>query len=338
VSHSLQYRRRRSIGGVGALLVALAACGGGSASHHGAGKAAEPATFTESAAAPVGTLTPIGTKPEGIVYDATTGLLAVAVRDPDRLLLVDASTLAVRTSVPLPGHARHLQLARPGGPVLVPVEDANVLVQVALPGGTTVTTPTRKQPHDASAADGGRIVVGDEFGGSITIIDANGKVERTVADLVQPGGVVDAGAIVAVVDVGGFTLSTYDVASGKRLGRVAAGAGPTHGILTDDRRVAVSDTRGGALLLYQLEPLKQIVRYALPGNPYGMAYDGVRNILWVTLTGRNEVVGLDLSGAQPVEIARYHTVVQPNTIAVSAGSTTLWITGTRDGVLETIAR
>ena len=52
-----------------------------------------------------------------------------------RLLLIDGHTLAVRHSVPLPGHARHLQLFAPGGPVLVPAEDASRLVEVSLPNG-----------------------------------------------------------------------------------------------------------------------------------------------------------------------------------------------------------
>lgn len=272
-----------------------------------------------------------------MVYDAVTGLLAIAVRNPDRILLLDPSTGA-QTAVGMPGHARHLQLAGPGGPLLVPIEDADVLIRVALPGGATKTTKVGTQPHDAAGVDGGRIVVGDEFSRQISILDAQGAVERTVDDLVQPGGIVGAGPTVAVVDVGGFTLSTYDVATGDRTGRVPAGEGPTHGVLTIDRHVVIADTRGGALLIFALDPLTQLTRFPLAGNPYGMAYDAVTNTVWSTLTERNEVVGISLASPVPVEIARYATVQQPNSVAVSPGSTTIWVGGTRDGVLETISR
>jgi hypothetical protein len=326
------------------LAAALAACGGtgaggGKSTDSGSGKAAaEPAPAPSASADLAATTTVLGAQAEGIVYDATTGLIAVAVRNPDRLLLVDPTTNAVRTSINLPGHARHLQLAAPGGPVLVPVEDANVLVRVALPDGSITTTKVGTQPHDAAGVDDGQLVVGDEFSKQISIVGADGKVERTVTDLVQPGGIVGMGKTVAVVDVGAYTLSTYDVATGARTARVPAGKGPTHGILTTDRRIAVADTRGNAILLYSLDPLQQIGSYPLAGTPYGMAYDAQTNTLWITLTGLNQVVGLNLAGPAPTEIARYATVQQPNTVAVAPGSRTVWVAGTRDGVLQTISR
>lgn len=320
----------------------LGGCGGsGSSSGDGAGgggggTAAGPGA-APSGAAPTGVVASIGQQAEGMAYDAVTGLLAIAVRNPDRVLLLNPATGA-QTSVSMPGHARHLQLAGPGGPLLVPIEDADVLIRVALPEGSTKTTAVGTQPHDAAGVDGGRIVVGDEFSKQISILDSQGKVERTVDDLVQPGGIVGAGPTVAVVDVGGFTLSTYDVATGNRTGRVPAGEGPTHAVLTADRRVVVADTRGGALLIYSLDPLVQQTRVDLPGNPYGLAYDAVTNTVWVTLTERNELVGLNLDAPTPAEIVRYRTVEQPNSVAVLPGSTTIWVAGTRDGVLETITR
>lgn len=299
--------------------------------------AAEPATAPSSGRPASGATKPVGQAPEGAVYDTKTGLLAVAVRGPNRLLLLDGRTLALRRSVPVPGHARHLQLAAPGGPVLFPAESANSLVEVSLPGGTTRVTPTGKSPHDAGAVADGRIVVGDEFGASITIV-RNGRVERTVKDLSQPGGVVGDGNIVGIVDVGAFTLSTYDPATGRRLGRVNAGQGPTHGIRVAPNTTVVSDTRGDALLTFSLSPLRQTASIPLTGAPYGLAFDPQRRWLWVTLTASNEVVAFDTSGRALTEVARYPTVQQPDTVAVAPGSGTVWVTGTRAGVIERITR
>ena len=319
--------------------VALLASCSKPAAHH----AAEPATAPPAATTPAGTVRTVGPLAEGAVFDARTGLLAVAVRNPDRLLLIDGGTLAVRRSVPLPGHARHLQLAAAGGPVLVPGEDAGRLVVVSLPdGGVTASVAVGKQPHDAAPAAGGRIAVGNEFSGTVSIIDG-GRVQRTITGLVQPGGVVDAGVIAgrpieAVVDVHTYQVSTYDPSTGKRLARKGAGAGPTHAQLAGPNRLAVADTRGDAILTFSVSPLRRTGRLGLAGAPYGMATDPQTHTVWVTLTARNEVVGLDVATAVPRVIARYPTVAQPDTVAVAPGSHTVWVIGARNGQVQRITR
>jgi DNA-binding beta-propeller fold protein YncE len=311
------------------LLLAVSACS--SSPKPGA---AEPATAPPLAVRAAGTATRVGDGAEGLAYDPTTGLLAVAVRRPDRLLLLDGATMAVRRTVALPGSVRHLQLAAPGGPVLVPIESANEIGEVSLPSGSLRTTRVEKQPHDAAAASND-VVVGNEFGRSLSFV-RNGKVIKTVRDVRQPGGVIADGGTVAVIDVARFTLGTYDVATMTRTARVAAGRGPTHGVLVSGNRLVVADTRGDAVLVFSVDPLRQISRLHLSGTPYGMAVDG--NTVWVTLTARNQVVAFDVSGTTPREIARYDTVRQPNTVAVAPGSHTLWITGTASGTVERITR
>lgn len=313
---------------VGALLL-LAACSG-----TGRPGAAEPATAPPPSVTPAGTLTSVGAQPEGITFDPATGLVAVAVRDPDRLVLLDGATMAVRRTVPLPGSVRHLQLAAPGGPVLVPLESADLIGEVSLPGGALRTTPVGQQPHDAAEAAGGVLVVGNEFGHSVSFV-RDGRVLATLHDVRQPGGVVADGGTAAVIDVNRFTLGTYDVATMTRTALVGAGAGPTHGVLAGGRLV-VTDTRGNAVLVFTVSPLRQVARLPLAGTPYGIATDGTT--VWVTLTARNQLVGLDVSGAVPRVVARYPTVRQPNTVAVAPGGRTLWLTGTATGQVERITR
>lgn len=329
---------------------AMAACSGGSSTPSGSSSpgtsassasrpgAAEPGAAPSAAAAPAGTVRPLGARtPEGIVVDPTTGLVAVAVRHPNRLLLVDGTSLAVRRTVPLPGHARHLQLAGAGGPVLVPAEDASELVEVALPAGTTRVTKVARYPHDATRAANGDLVVGNEFGKSLSVV-RDGRVVRTITGLVQPGGVVPIARGVLVVDVKAFAVSTYDLAAGRRTGTISGGTGPTHAVTVDADHVAVTDTRGGALLVVDPDPLRQVARLALPGRPYGLAADPQTQTVWVTLTSRNEVVGVDVSGAQPRVVARYPTVRQPNTVAVLPGSHTVYVAGASAGQIQVIRR
>ena len=99
-----------------------------------------------------GRIVPVGKSPEGVVVDAATRTVAVAKRDPNELVLLNADTGQVGQRVALPGFVRHLQLADPGGPVLVPVESANALVRVELPSGRALPQIlTGTIPHDAAA-------------------------------------------------------------------------------------------------------------------------------------------------------------------------------------------
>jgi DNA-binding beta-propeller fold protein YncE len=298
--------------------------------------AAEPADSPALSTAPAGTVVPLDPDAEGMVFDPVTGLLAVAVRDPDRLLLADRAG-AVQREVPLPGHARHLQLAAPGGPVLVPAEDANVLVTVALPGGATVQTPVGDYPHDAAQVAGGQVLVGDERGGTLSVVQ-DGAVTATLTSQTQPGGVAVVGGTAGVVDVGAFTLTSYDVPAAGLIDVVDAGDGPTHLVADSRGRFLVADTRGDAVLAFSADPLREVGRLALPGTPYGLAYDGSREVVWVTLTATDEVVGLSTAGEQLTEVARFPTVRQPNTVAVDPASGRVFVGSRATGELQLIDR
>lgn len=301
--------------------------------------AAEPGTSPSLTVDPAGVVVALGdtaTQPEGMAYDAQTDILAVAVRAPNRLLLIQGESGEVLRSVPLPGHARHLQMGGPGGPVLVPAEDSDTVVQVSLPDGTVTETDVGEYPHDAAQTESGRILVADERGGTLSLLDGADLI-HTFLDVTQPGGVAAVGDLAAVIDVGTFSLTTYDVLAEEPLERLPAGAGPTH--LVADRRggLIVADTRGDALLFFDIDPLAETARLELDGTPYGIAYDERADVLWVTLTARNEVVAFDLSGETAAEVARFPTVRQPNTLAIDPDSGRVWVASRTTGELQTIS-
>jgi hypothetical protein len=185
--------------------------------------AAEPAEAPGPTVAPAGRVVPIGPEAEGIVADPATGLVAVGVREPNRLLLVDGASGTVTSEVPLPGHVRHLQLMAPGGPVIVPGEDSGEVLLIDLPDGRVLDrVRTGEYPHDATSMPDGRLVAANEFGGTISVVE-DGRVAQVVGGFDQPGGVVSNGAAVAVVDVGAFTLTVYDPDADRRLIEVDAG-------------------------------------------------------------------------------------------------------------------
>jgi DNA-binding beta-propeller fold protein YncE len=299
--------------------------------------AAEPAPAPIPTAPPAGRTVPVGGSPEGIVADPQTHIVAVGVRDPSTLSLVDGTTGTVLRKVPLPGRLRHLQLAAPGGPVLVPDEGTNRLLRVALPGGEiTSQVMTGVAPHDATAAADGTVFVANEFGPNVVALRGD-QIVHTFTDVTQPAGLAAAGNFIGLVDVRENTLTVYDAQRLQRVAELPAGAGPTHVVADKRAHLAVVDTRGGAVLLYQVQPtVRQIGRVELPGTPYGVAYDPVHDRLWVTLTALNEVIGLNLNANQPVLASPLFTVRQPNTIAVEGNTGRLFVTGTADGVLEII--
>jgi len=316
----------------------LAGCGGLTpADPAPGGVAAEPAEAPEVSTPPTGTVITVGALPEGLVADPATHLVAVAVRDPARLVLVDGRDGTAVGEVPLPGTVRHLQLAAPGGPVLVPVEGSGRLVRVGLPGGAILgDAPTGAGPHDATAAANGQVFVADEAGGSVTVLDG----ERVVATLdgpAQPGGIAAAGNLIGVIDVRGSTLTVRDAESLAELTTVPAGDGPTHLVADRRGRLILTDTRGDALLTYELTPQVRLVdSVPLPGRPYGIAYDPVRDQLWVTMTGRNELVGLDLASGTPVEVVRLPTVGQANSVAVDSATGRVFVAGVTEGNLALV--
>jgi DNA-binding beta-propeller fold protein YncE len=280
---------------------------------------------------------PVGAVPEGVVVDSQTRIVAVGVRDPFALTLLDAATGAVIEKVPLPGGLRHLQLAAPGGPVLVPDEGANQLLRVALPGGeVTSQVLTGVVPHDATQAANGTVFVANELGHSVVAVRGD-QIVHTFTDVTQPAGLAAVGDLVGLVDVRENTLTVYDAQRLQRIAELPAGAGPTHLVADQRGQLAVIDTRGEAVLLFAVSPqLRQIGRVPLPGTPYGVAYDSVRDRLWVTLTARNEVIGLNLDADSPVLATPLPTVRQPNTVAVDSSTGRLFVTGTDDGVLQII--
>jgi len=298
-------------------------------------KAAEPARAPALAAEPAGEVVAVGAKPEGIAADPRTHRVAVALRKPDRIALLDGRTGRVTARVPVPGAARHLQNAGPGGPVLVPAEPANALLQLGLPGGETLdTTRVGAQPHDATEA-GGKIFVADERADTVSVVQDGRRVARFPVAR-QPGGVapVDGGRKLAVVSVRDRVVELFDTRTYERLGRVNAGVGPTHVVSDGRSTLYVTDTAGDALLVLRTSPeLELRRRLTMPTSPYGIDLDSRRERLFVTLQGTNRLIKLWTNG--PRTVATIPTVRQPRAVAVDDDTGRAFVTGD-EGVVQLV--
>jgi DNA-binding beta-propeller fold protein YncE len=296
-----------------------------------------PPAEPRRAPAPVGALpgrqVAVGDSPEGVVVDAQTRTVAVAKRNPNELVLINADSGVVTGRVPLPGFVRHLQLAKPGGPVLVPVESANALVRVDLPGGAAEPQLiTGTVPHDASEAPNGTVFVANEHGGTVAVIRGD-DIVKVFTDSVQPAGLAPAGNRMGLLDVRKNDLTVYDTEALTIVGSTPAGAGPTHLIADKHGRFVAADTRGDAVRVFSTEP-RELASVPQPGGPYGIAYDPTRDLLWVASSGTNEVVGYDMAQDTPREVKRVATVQNPYTVAVDALTGRLVVAGVTAGVVQ----
>lgn len=307
----------------------------GSARGHRLPGAAEPAAAASPAAVPAGHVIalPSGSDPEGVAVDAVDHLVAVALRHPDRVALVDTRTLRLRWISAVAASARHLSLADGGRSLLVPGEDTDQLVELdPRTGRVTTKVGVGRQPHDVTDANGD-LWVTNEFGSSVAVIRDDGEVV-TLPGPVQPGGVAATDGIVGAVDVRGSRLYLYDARVRRAAGSVRIGAGPSHVVTVGAGEFVVADTRASAVLLVGVACRCVQATLSLPGSVYGLAAEPTLGRVWVTLTGANTAVEVRVTGTHLLPLRRFATVWQPDSIAVDATSGCVYVAGRRSAQLQ----
>ncbi len=276
---------------------------------------ARPAVSPAQSGTPAGQVLPLG---KATAVAVAGGRVAVAVAEPPSVLFYPLDTLASPVSVPLPGVAESLRPV--GDAVEAPVPGSGVVVTVR-PDGTTAERTVDGGPVDVAVVDGKRVVARRDA--KLVGVD-----DRAVTGVSSPDRVVAVGSGAVVLDRPRSAVFDLKLGSdpdpdksGPRLGAgLRAGDGATSVVADRFGRVLVVDTRGGELMAFSVDPLIMRQRFPVPGAPYGMAYDATRDLVWITLTERNEVVAFDVAGGEPVEKHRYATVRQPDSVAVDPGS------------------
>lgn len=326
---------RRRIGLIAVVAAVLAASFGCGAS--GQPAAAEPATAPPVTAPPAGRVVALPGAPEGLAVDARDAIVAAGIRQPEGVALISTATGRERQVVRLPGAPRHLELAGPGGPLLAPLEHADRLAQIALPGGRVLSdTVVGAHPHDA-AADGPLIFVGNEFANTVSLVRGGRQIAVKPGPL-QPGGVAADGSFVLVVGVRGRRVEAYS-ADGRILGTAQAGIGPTHVQAGPDGLFYVADTEGDAVLIFRVSStgVRPAGRVATErGAPYGIAIDRRRGLLYLTLTATNRLESFRITGSRLVPGRTWPTVRQPNSVAVDEVTGRVFIAGRTSNQLELI--
>lgn len=298
--------------------------------------AAEPKPARPDTPKPVGQVIEVGAKPEGVAVDPKSGLAAVTVQSPDGIALVDTRTRKVVRRVRLAASARHVQLAAPGGPFLVPLEASDQLAEVYPSADRKVRiTKVGDNPHDA-AAIGPRAFVADEFDSAISTV-RDGRLLSTVPVDAQPGGIAAVGTKeVAVISVRAYTVQLFTATDRPRPteGAQNVGYGPSHVVADKDGRLYIADGRGDALTVFATRPrLKFLQHIPLGGSPLGLAVDDARGRVWVTLSDANQLVQLDQAD-DPKIVKRRSTVPQPNSVGVVPATGEVLVASRSEGTLQ----
>ncbi|WP_420751981.1 hypothetical protein [Rhodococcus sp. O3] len=293
----------------------------------------EPATAMtapEPTTPPAGTVQQVGTGIEALAQAPGTDVIAALVDDGTQLLLTGSATDSEPRPVQLP-HEAVTVLPGPDGQVLAPA--AGAVLRVDVDSGEVTEVPVDGDATAAAVLPDGRWAVGTATGTTYILDPASGAVESTITGLVSVDVLVAAGDDVAALDRRQTSITELNLADERLRMALRAGEGAAQMISDPYGRVVVTDTQDDELLVYTLDTL--VLRQRYPSGPglYGVAYDEARDLVWVTLTGSNEVVGYDLSTGIPREKQRFATVRQPDSVSVDSDDAVLVIgSATGDGL------
>jgi len=313
----------------GAALLLLTGCSSDSDSNDLA--TIEPAVAEQSPAprvAPAGDVAPLPSPVTGVTFDAESGLLATLLTDSTVLLIDPRDAQAAPKTVALAARANEIG---PGKPGEVLVAGDRTVSRIDLKTAARTDLAVDGDALSAAQLADGRVAAG-LADGRTEVFDGNGSTE-TIDGLASVDGLATVHDSLAAVDRRQTSLTLYDVDAGDIDLALRAGEGATNLVADHFGRILVTDTTGGELLVYTSDPLLLRQRYPVGSSPYAIAYDDKAELVWVTLTSTNEVVGYDLSSGIPVEVKRFPTVRQPNSLAVDSAGGRLFVgSATGDGV------
>lgn len=278
--------------------------------------AAQAAHSPPPATRPIGTVLPHSAGVSALAIDEQSRTLAIALEQPTSVLLYNLDDLGAEPrQVPLPGGASRLVAGT--GEVVATLPAQHQVARIAVPEGRVNAIDVDGEPAAARPHGEGMLVALRDR--KAIEVRSGGAVTKTITgELYSADDVLTAGDTTLVLDRLRTAVFQVDLEQGTVQQGLRAGQGATNATVDRHGRVLVTDTRADALLAFGTDPLLLRQRYPVPGGAYGVAYDGKRDLAWVTLTERNEVVGYDVHGGEPVEKHRYPTVRQPNSVTVDA--------------------
>ena len=315
-----------------------------------------PATIEPAGAAtspppdrpPAGDVLALTGRPTAALFDPTTSSLAVFTpgadpQAPGTLTIIGPAGAARPVALP----AGTTAIAGDGkGAVYATTRGGFVTVDLAT-GGLAATTIDGHDATDFTAVArrvDGRLLVGSAAGAVYVLADqtssgqtgsdqtSSGQTRVTAETTIfsRVDAIVTEGETAVVLDRAQTSVTALNQ-QGAVQQALRAGLGATTIAADPAGRVLVTDTRGGQLLVFSVDPLIQRQGYPIGESPYAIASSNT--LVWVSQTAINSVAGYDLGSGIPVEKVRYPTVRQPNSLAFDEVSGTLYVvSGSGDGI------
>jgi DNA-binding beta-propeller fold protein YncE len=286
--------------------------------------------------APAGTVRPLEGYPQAAIFDGRTKLLVILTTGSARSAASSIATMGAQQTSPrlieLPGPATGLTgdgagtayLSTRGGYFSVDLSAGRV-ARVPVSGAETVDFTAIARRAD------GTVALGTSDGAVYTL--TSGKPSSQTKIFAHVDSLAAQGNTVAVLDRGQTSVTTIGP-DGKVGQQLRAGQGATTMVADPAGRLLVTDTRGGQLLVFGVDPLILRQAYPVRQSPYGVA--GSRGLTWVSQTSANMVIGYDLSTGIPLEKVRYPTVRQPNLLAFDDAAGALYVVSGAGGGVQVI--
>jgi len=298
---------------------------------------AQPAQSPPLSQAPAGVVRPLDGREQTAIFDGRTAQLVVVTPGSTRAAPASVTLLGPQQTsqrvVDLPGPATGLTgdndgtayLSTRGGYFVVDLS-AGRAVRVSVGDAADVEFTAITRPSD------GTVVLGTVDGTLYTVTPGTPDTRRT-----QVHAHIDSLAVqghtIVVLDRGQTSVTTVGT-DGKVGQSLRAGLGATTMVTDPAGRLLVTDTRGGQLLAFGVDPLILRQAYPVAQSPYGVV--GSRGLAWVSQTSANIVIGYDLSTGIPLEKVRYPTVRQPDTLAFDDAAGTLYVVSGDGGGVQVI--
>lgn len=326
--HRKRTDRPRRAGLLVALLISLLALTGCRSNPTGAPPTippATPATSPPESQRPAGTVRPFGGDAAAAAFDAGTSQLVVLSPGADPHAPATVTVMSAGQTqrvIALPGPASALAgdgrgtayLSGRGGYFVVDLA-AGQITRIDVDNAADVEFSAIARRAD------GKLVLGSADGAVYTLASETAVANRTKI-FAHVDALVTQGNTAVVLDRGQTSVTTVGP-DGRPRYALRAGEGATT-LAADPRGIVLAvDTRGEELLVYGVEPLILRQAYPVRDAPYGVV--GSAELVWVSQTASNTVIGYDLATGIPVEKVRYPTVRQPNALAFDDTTGTLYV-------------
>ena len=266
-----------------------------------------PAVADEPTEPPTGTVAEFSDPVQALEIDPDSG--ALLIQSPG--LLTVRSDTSVAAEWELPADAGPVALG--DGYAVVPAPDE--VLRIDLTSGEIERAELGGDGLAAAVLGDGRVLVGTEQG-ALVVFDADLTEQDRITGFYSVNGLVVADETVAVLDAPQTSLTEFDLAAGERGATVRLGVGATEIIGDGYGGVIAADTEGDQVIGLGLDPL--VVRQMAPvgRSPLAPAYDSVRGLYWLALTGEDTVVGVSIATGEPVVEHTVAAVHDPRAIAV----------------------